>query len=87
VIAFIAVSAVVFLIVGRPVRVLILVGALNALVLPLSLGVMLVAAYRRPIVGDYRHPPALTAIGLVVVLGMAAMGGWTLVTELPRLMR
>ncbi len=87
VIAFIVVSTVVFLVVGRPVRVLVLVGTLNGLILPVSLGVMLVAAHRRSIVGDYHHPWGLTALGALVVLCMAAMGGWTLVTQLPGLTR
>ena len=47
-IAFIALSTVVFLVVGRPVKVLVAVGALNALILPLSLGAMLVAARTSP---------------------------------------
>lgn len=84
-IAFIAVSTLVFLIVGRPVRTLVAVGALNALILPLALGAMLLAAHRRAIVGDYRHPVWLTASGWVVALAMAVMGGWTLVNELPKL--
>lgn len=87
VVAFIVVSTTVFLVVGRPVRVLILVGALNGLILPVSLGVMLVAAYRRSIVGDYHHPRWLTAAGVVVAVSMMMLGGWTLVTELPALMR
>lgn len=84
-IAFIVLSTLVFLVVGRPVRTLIAVGALNALILPLSLGAMLLAARRRDIVGDYRHPVWLLVSGVVVALGMAAMGAWTLVLELPRL--
>lgn len=86
-IAFIAVSTVVFLIVGRPVKILVAVGALNALILPLSLGAMLAAARRRSIVGDYRHPMWLIATGVLVALGMAAMGAYTLVAELPKLWR
>ena len=84
-IAFIAVSMGVFLVVGRPVKVLVAVGALNALILPLCLGAMLIAARRRGIVGDYRHPPWLLAAGIVVALTMAAMGAWTLINDLPRL--
>jgi Mn2+/Fe2+ NRAMP family transporter len=61
--AFILFSTGVFLFVGRPVQVLIVVGALNGLILPLGLGVMLVAAHRRGIVGEYRHPLWLTAFG------------------------
>jgi len=87
VIGFIVVSTAVFIAVGRPVKVLILVGALNALVLPIALGVMLVAANTRRIMGDYRHPPLMTAAGVIVAVSMAVMGGWMLFTEIPKLMR
>jgi Mn2+/Fe2+ NRAMP family transporter len=83
VVAFIAASAAVFLLVGRPVRVLVLVGALNGLILPLSLGVMLVAAYRAKIVGEYRHPRWLAALGALVALTMLVLGVHTLITQLP----
>jgi Mn2+/Fe2+ NRAMP family transporter len=87
VIAFIVVSLAVFLLFGRPVRVLILAGALNGLILPLSLGVMLIAANRRRVVGDYRHSFWLTALGAAVALAMAGLGARTLITEIPKLMR
>jgi Mn2+/Fe2+ NRAMP family transporter len=83
VIAFIATSAAVFLIVGRPVKTLILVGALNGLILPLSLGVMLVAAHRVAVVGDYRHPRWMTATGAATALLMGGLGAWTLFGALP----
>ena len=86
ILAFIVASTAVFLIVGRPVKVLVLVGALNGLVLPVSLGAMLIAAHRRRIVGDYRHPIALTILGAAVALAMALMGGWALITDLPKLL-
>ncbi len=85
VVAFIVVSTAIFLAIGRPVRVLVLAGALNGLILPAALGVMLVAAHRGSIVGDYRHPRWLTALGAVVAAAMAGLGGWTLIGELPRL--
>ena len=78
IIGFIALSTLVFVVVGRPVRTLILVGALNGLILPLSLGAMLVAAHHPRVVGDYHHPRWLTAAGVVVTVAMAIMGGWTL---------
>lgn len=81
IVAFIVVSTVVFVLVGQPVKVLIVVGALNGLVLPISLGLMLVAAYRRSIVGDYRHPPLLTAAGIVVAASMAAIGAWVIAEQ------
>ena len=85
-IAFIVVSTAVFLVVGRPVKVLVAVGALNALILPLSLGAMLAASRKRSIVGDYNHPNWLFATGVLVCVVMAAMGAYT-VLELPRLWR
>jgi Mn2+/Fe2+ NRAMP family transporter len=86
-IAFIVVSTIVFLIVGRPVKVLVAVGALNALILPLSLGAMLAASRRRDIVGEYRHPAWLIATGVLVAVAMAAMGAYTVYSELPKLWR
>jgi Mn2+/Fe2+ NRAMP family transporter len=87
VVIFMVISTVVFLLVGRPVRTLIAVGALNALILPLSLGVMLVAAHNRRITGDYRHPVWMTSFGAVVVVLMGGLGFWTLVNEIPKLMQ
>ena len=84
VVGFIALSTAVLLAVGQPVRVLVLVGALNGLILPLSLGVMLVAAHRAAIVGAYRHPRWLTVAGAVVAAAMAALGArtiWVLVAR------
>ena len=74
IIAFVIASTLIFLVIGRPVTVLVLVGAINGLILPLSLGAMLVAAHRARIVGDYRHPRWLTGSGVVVALAMAALG-------------
>lgn len=86
-IAFIIVSTIVFLIVGRPVKVLVAVGALNALILPLSLGAMVAGSRKSSIVGDYRHPAWLIATGVLVATAMAVMGAYTLVNELPTLWR
>ncbi len=85
IVGFIVCSTLVFLGVGRPVRTLILVGALNALVLPLGVGVMLVAARRRDIVGEYRHPLSLEILGWGVAIVMAFMGAITMVREVPRI--
>lgn len=80
IIAFVAISTVIFLVVGRPVTVLVLVGAINGMILPVSLGTMLVAAHRPRIVGEYHHPRWLTAAGGVVAVAMAALGVRALVT-------
>jgi Mn2+/Fe2+ NRAMP family transporter len=82
---FIVVSTVIFLAVGRPVRLLILAGAVNGLILPVALAVMLLAARRAKIVGTYRHPIWMSIAGWFVVGVMTAMGGYTLVTEFPKL--
>ncbi|WP_416729706.1 NRAMP family divalent metal transporter [Fictibacillus sp. JL2B1089] len=85
IIGFIAISTIVFALVGKPVAILILVGALNGLILPISLGVMLIAAYKPKIVGDYKHPMWMTVFGAVIVLIMAAMSVYTMYTEVPKL--
>ena len=79
IIAFISMSCVIYLIVGQPVKTLIVVGALNGLILPLSLGIMLVAAYRAKIVGSYKQPLWLSVAGATVVVLMTWMGYQTLV--------
>ena len=84
-IAFVVLSTVIFLMIGRPVKVLIAVGALNALILPLGLAAMLIASRKRSIVGEYRHPRLLLTTGILVTLSMAAMGAYTVVVELPKL--
>jgi Mn2+/Fe2+ NRAMP family transporter len=48
---------------------------------------MLVAAHRTQIVGDYRHPLWLTALGVVVAVSMAVLGGHTIVTQVPAFFR
>jgi Mn2+/Fe2+ NRAMP family transporter len=85
IIVFIIISTVVFAIVGRPVKILVLVGALNGLILPVTLGTLLVAAYKKKIVGDYKHPLWMTIFGVLVVAIMTYMGGYTLINELPKL--
>ncbi|WP_338753766.1 NRAMP family divalent metal transporter [Bacillus sp. FJAT-52991] len=85
IVVFIIFSTTVFATIGQPVKVLILAGALNGLILPIALGVMLIAAHKKSIVGSYRHPLWMTLFGIVVVVLMAGMGGYTLVNEIPRL--
>lgn len=81
---FIATSTLVFLVVGRPVQVLVIAGAFNGLILPVGLGVLLVAAHRRAIVGSYRHPLWLTVFGAAVTVAVAALGVRTLLTSFGR---
>jgi Mn2+/Fe2+ NRAMP family transporter len=85
IVAFITVSTLVFVLVGQPVKILILVGSLNGLILPISLGTMLVATYKTKVVGDYKHPLWMTVVGWIIVLAMAYMGGNSLVEGIPKL--
>lgn len=86
-ISFIAISTLVFVFVGRPVAILVLVGSLNGLILPIALGVMLFAAHKVKIVGDYKHPLWMTIFGIVIVIAMSAMGIYTLINGIPQLFR
>lgn len=85
IIGFIVVSTAIFVTIGKPVHLLILAGALNGLILPITLGTILIAAHKKEIIGRYKHPLWLTVFGLLVVLVMAWMGGYTLLKQLPAL--
>ena len=87
IVAFIAISTLVFVLIGQPVKILVLVGSLNGLILPIALGVMLIAAHRTKIVGDYKHPLWMTLFGIVIVIAMAIMGGYSLINGIPQLFK
>jgi Mn2+/Fe2+ NRAMP family transporter len=81
-VAFIAVSAVIYLILGAaPVTLLVFAGAFNGLILPIGFTVVLWVAWRRrDLLGGYRYPRWLLGIGvlawlLTLYLGYAALGG------------
>ena len=67
VVGFIAFSTLMMGIVGNAALLLIIAGAVNGLILPISLGCMLAAAYSKKIVGDYKHPVWLTGLGVIVI--------------------
>ncbi|CAN2253886.1 NRAMP family divalent metal transporter [Bacillus vallismortis] len=85
IIGFIVVSTLAFVTIGQPAKILVLVGSLNGLILPIALGTLLIAAYKKKIIGDYKHPLWLTVSGALVVVVMAVMGIYTLFTQLPKL--
>lgn len=85
VISFIVISTSVFVFIGQPVLILVLVGSLNGLILPIALGVMLIAAHKAKIVGDYKHPLWMTIFGIIIVIAMAWMGIYTLSNGIPQL--
>jgi Mn2+/Fe2+ NRAMP family transporter len=73
IICFIITSCIIFEIVGKPVKTLLAVGAINGFILPIALGVMLIAAYRAKIIADYKQPVLLTILGVLVVGTMTWM--------------
>lgn len=73
-IIFILISGLIFLFVGKPASLLILTGALNGLVLPVTLLIMLAASRKKEIVGEYKHPKWLLWLCAVVTLFMAFSG-------------
>ncbi len=82
---FILISTLIFAFVGRPVKVLVIVGALNGLILPIALGLMLLAVFRRKIVGNYQHPLWMSVTGWIVVVMMTIMGVKAVFIDLPAL--
>ncbi|MCX6319475.1 MAG: divalent metal cation transporter [Bacteroidetes bacterium] len=75
---FIIVSTIVFISVGNPVKLLVFAGAINGLILPIALAVMLIAVNKTSIVKEYKHPLWLQIAGWLVVGVMTWMGIKTL---------
>lgn len=67
IIGFIVISTLIFVTIGQPVKLLILAGSLNGLILPITLGTMLLAATNKKIIGEYKHPKWLLVVGIIVV--------------------
>lgn len=75
IVGFIAVSTLVMTCVGSAAKLLVFVSALNGLILPMTLGVCLVAAKNKRIMGEeYRHPMWLWALGVLAALASAYVG-------------
>ena len=68
IVVFIATSTLIFLFVGRPVTLLILAGSFNGLILPLTLGAILLASRKKSIVGNYHHPTWMIVFGIIAVI-------------------
>ena len=65
----------IFCFVGQPATVLVVVGAINGFILPIALGILLVASHKTKIMGaGYHHPAWLTWTGWLVVIFMAYAG-------------
>jgi len=85
--AFILLSMLLYGLIQKPVLLLILAGTINGLILPVALALMLLAARKTALFGQYRHPLWLQLIGWALVLIMSWMGylslsnGWAKLLE------
>lgn len=75
---FIVFSTAAYIFIGNPVKILVTVGALNGLILPIALAIMLVVSRKTALVGTYKHSAVLTVVGWLVVIVMSYMGGLTI---------
>ena len=83
IIGFIAVSTIIMVLIGQPATLLVLAGALNGLILPITLGICLIASKKKSIMGtEYKHPTWLLVLGIVVVIISAYLGITTFVSKM-----
>lgn len=80
IVAFIVISTLIFLVVGRPVQVLIWAGTINGFILPIGLALVLLASRNARIVNEYRHPLWLQTAGWLVVAIMTFFTIQTLIS-------
>lgn len=82
--AFIAVSTIIYLLINQPpANLLVLAGAVNGLILPVGVGVLLWVALRRSgdLLGGYHYPRWLFVIGVLVWL-LTLYLGWNALSDL-----
>jgi Mn2+/Fe2+ NRAMP family transporter len=69
---FIIIATIVFVFIGNPVKQLVIAGAINGIILPLALIIILIASAKSSLMKAYRHPLLLQVFGWIVV----AVLGW-----------
>jgi Mn2+/Fe2+ NRAMP family transporter len=74
IIGFIIFSTLIMLVLGGAAKLVVLAGALNGLILPISMGIILCGSFKKSIMRDYKHPIVLTILGFIVVVVMAFIG-------------
>ena len=76
---FILASTLIFVVLGNPVKLLVVAGAVNGVILPVALAFILIAATKKSLVGDYRHPVWMQVAGWLVVAAVGYMSGLSIV--------
>ncbi len=71
---FIIITTIIFVLVGKPRELLILAGAVNGLILPIALAIILIAATQKRLMKGYQHPLWMQISGWIVVAAMSWMG-------------
>ena len=74
IIGFIVTSTLILIFLGKPVKLLILAGSLNGIILPITLAITLIASKKSSIVGSYKHSNILFYLGWIVVIVTAYIG-------------
>lgn len=82
---FIVLTTCVFVLLGKPTELLLFAGAINGLILPVALSIMLIAATKNRIMKEYRHPLWMQLAGWIVVAIMSWMG-YVIIDETLRLL-
>ena len=82
---FIVLTTLIFISVGKPKQLLILAGAVNGIILPVALSIILIAAGRKDLMKGYRHPLWMQLAGWAVVAAMGWMGYLAVVEMLTRM--
>jgi Mn2+/Fe2+ NRAMP family transporter len=79
---FIVICTTLFVLIGKPVQLLLAAGLINGMVLPFALAVVLIAVTRKRLINNYQHPIWMQLSGWLVVVVMgwmavkAMMEGW-----------
>lgn len=77
---FIIITTYIFVFIGKPRELLLFAGAINGIILPVALAIMLIAATKARIMKGYQHPVWMQAAGWIVVVVMSYMG-WRAIHE------
>ena len=87
IIGFIIVSTLIMFFLGNPATLLVVAGAVNGLILPITLAICLIASQKKSIMGNsYHHPVWLLVLGVIVVILSAYLGITTFVSNMGSLL-
>ncbi|HMG67862.1 MAG TPA: NRAMP family divalent metal transporter [Chitinophagaceae bacterium] len=75
---FIILTTCIFVFIGKPKQLLLFAGVVNGLILPIALGIILLASTKSRIMGSYKHPLWMQLAGWMVVAIMSWMGWVTI---------